>query len=106
MDFGALKSLAIQLRHRLGTAGVHVDGVILYGSRASGRQRPDSDIDVAVLSRDFGKDRYAEGVLVNLHAHRVHADLEAVPIGLHEWFEPFPASPLVHEIQMNGVFLI
>ena len=42
--------------------GISIDRVILYGSYASGRMRPDSDIDVAVVSRNFGKDRVEEGM--------------------------------------------
>ena len=106
MDLSTLTSLAVQLRHRLAAEGVRVDGVILFGSQARGTARVDSDIDIAVLSRDFGLDRFSEGVLVNIHAHRVHADFEAIPLGLHDWFDPFPAIPLVHEIQRDGVFLI
>lgn len=42
--------------------GIFVDRVILYGSYARGRIRADSDIDVAVISRNFGKDRTEEGM--------------------------------------------
>ena len=35
--------------------GIPVDHVILYGSYARGKTRPDSDIDVAVISKNFGK---------------------------------------------------
>ena len=106
MDLSTLTSLAVQIRHSLKTIGVRVDGVILFGSRARGNPRSDSDYDIAILSRDFGKDRFSEGVLVNIHAHRVHPDFEAIPIGLREWLNPFPTSPIVHEIQKTGVTLI
>jgi len=33
--------------------GISVDRVILYGSYARGKTRPDSDIDVAVISKNF-----------------------------------------------------
>jgi hypothetical protein len=82
------------------------DGVILFGSRATGRARPDSDYDIAVLSRDFGKNRFDEGVLLNIHAHRIHPDFESIPVSLHQWFEPFPASPIIQQIKEHGIFLI
>jgi predicted nucleotidyltransferase len=38
--------------------GIHVEHAILYGSFATGKEGKDSDLDVAVISSDFGKDRY------------------------------------------------
>ena len=106
MDLAKLTSLAVQLRHSLLKDGICVDGVILFGSRATGRARPDSDYDIAVLSRDFGKNRFDEGVLLNIHAHRIHPDFESIPVSLHQWFEPFPASPIIQQIKEHGIFLI
>ena len=40
---------------------IRVTKVILYGSRVSGKAHEYSDIDVAIVSPDFGKDRYEEG---------------------------------------------
>lgn len=34
-------------------AGIHLDGAYLFGSYATGRAHRDSDIDVALISRDF-----------------------------------------------------
>jgi predicted nucleotidyltransferase len=106
MDLSTLTSLAVQIRHRFKSVGVIVDGVVLFGSRARGTHRPDSDYDIAILSRDFGKDRYQEGILVNVIVHRVHPDFEAIPVGLRDWLDPFPTSPIVHEIKETGVTLI
>jgi uncharacterized protein len=39
---------------------INVAKVILYGSRASGKAHEYSDIDVAIVSPDFGKDRFGE----------------------------------------------
>ena len=39
--------------------GIKVDRMVLYGSYAKNKSRPESDIDVAIISRDFGKDRAA-----------------------------------------------
>ncbi len=106
MDRSTLRSLAIKLRHEMAVAGIHVDGVLLFGSRFRGNFRPDSDIDFAVLSRDFGNDRLAEGALVNIYATRVHPDIEATPLSLSDWFDPSPTSPIIHEIKQNHEFLI
>jgi predicted nucleotidyltransferase len=42
--------------------GIQIDKIILYGSYASGKFHKDSDIDVAIVSPDFGVDRFEEGV--------------------------------------------
>ena len=34
--------------------GIHLEKVILYGSYAQGHPRPESDLDLAVISPDFG----------------------------------------------------
>ena len=43
-------------RHR-----IKVTKVVIYGSSVSGKAHEYSDIDVAIVSPDFGKDRYEEG---------------------------------------------
>jgi predicted nucleotidyltransferase len=48
-----------------------VDRVILYGSYAAEKGRRDSDIDVAIVSRDFGKDRVEEGMALYRIAGKV-----------------------------------
>ncbi|MCX6126315.1 MAG: nucleotidyltransferase domain-containing protein [Proteobacteria bacterium] len=106
MDFRTFKEIAVAVYHSLGKVGIHVDGVILFGSHARGVATEDSDIDLAILSRDFGKDRFKEGALVNIHVHRAHPSAEAVPVTLREWFSPYPVSPIVHEIKKHGIFII
>ncbi|MEK6539595.1 MAG: nucleotidyltransferase domain-containing protein [Deltaproteobacteria bacterium] len=60
--------------------GITLDKVILYGSYAKGKERRDSDIDIAVVSKDFGKDRTEEGMLLFRIAGEIDTRLEPVPI--------------------------
>jgi predicted nucleotidyltransferase len=53
--YQSIKIKAIELRKALRSNKIHGDIFILYGSYAAGKNRPDSDIDIAVISRDFGK---------------------------------------------------
>ena len=48
-------------------SGIHLEQAYLFGSQALGTARPDSDIDLCVVSADFSQDRQGERVrLMNL----------------------------------------
>jgi hypothetical protein len=106
MDFRELKEIGVTVYHNMRAAGIRVDGVTLFGSHAKGLATEQSDIDLAILSRDFGHDRLAEGALVNIHVNRVDYRAEAIPVSLSEFFERHPVSPILAEIQKDGIFLV
>jgi predicted nucleotidyltransferase len=106
MDFAEFQKIAVQLRRRILDAGVKVDGIFLFGAHARGDARLGSDIDIAVLSRSFGRNRFKEGCFVNLHAGRVHPDIEAIPVAVHEWLDRKSISPILHEIKKHGICLL
>ncbi len=106
MDFSVFKTIAIVLRRELIKHKVPVDGVILFGSHAKGRANKNSDIDIAVLSRKFGRDRFKEGSLLNQIAYQLKMNIEVVPIGLKDWFDKNNISPILCEIKKNGIFII
>lgn len=85
--------------------GSRLDRVVLFGSRARGDARPDSDYDVAVFLKDF-HDRWSEvdrivpvvtdilyddGAFIHAMPYRAGADQER--------------SPLMHEIRREGLDL-
>jgi predicted nucleotidyltransferase len=84
--------------------GIRVDKVILYGSYSRGTQREYSDIDVAIVSRDWGKDPVEEGMRLFVIAGGIDSHLEPVPISL-ESYEKDTWVPLIYEIRENGVEL-
>lgn len=84
--------------------GIHVDKVVLYGSRVSGKARPESDIDVAVISKDFGKDRIKEGMFLFRMAGDIDARIEPVPLSV-EAYEKDTWVPLIYEIRKKGYTL-
>ena len=86
----------------LRTKGIRVDRVILFGSRASGRAHADSDVDLAVISPDFGRDRYGEGKMLLQAAWRIDPRLEPVPIS-SESYEKDTWLPLIHEVRERGI---
>ena len=72
----------------------------LFGSYAKKNIRDWSDVDVAVVGKQFGKDYIKESVLLNTLADRVHPLLEAhpcTPIILHDTYSTFGT-----EIRMYG----
>lgn len=53
---GSDRHLAETLRNRLLEARIPVQKLIVYGSRAVGQAREDSDLDVLVLAEDAGRE--------------------------------------------------
>lgn len=94
-DLIAAYSAALQER------GVQVERIILFGSHTAGTARPDSDIDVAVVSPDFGRDRFEESRVLFQAAWRIDPRLEPVPIPSGA-LERDTWQPLLHEIMTKG----
>jgi len=83
---------------------IKVTKVILYGSRTIGKSHKYSDIDVAIVSPDFGKDRYKEGARLFELAYKIDPLIEPVPISV-ESYEKDTWLPLIYEIRKNGIEL-
>jgi uncharacterized protein len=86
--------------------GARLERAVLYGSRARGDARPDSDYDIAVFLRDM-PDRFAE---MNRLADLSTAILDETGEFLHVM--PYHADayndarmPLMHEIRSHGIEL-
>lgn len=84
--------------------GISVDKIILYGSYAKGRVRPNSDIDVAVVSKDFGKDTTEEGMLLFRIAGEIDPRIEPIPISVKS-YKNDTWVPIIYEIREKGIEL-
>ena len=82
--------------------GIRVNKIILYGSHASGKFHKDSDIDVAVISPDFGKDRFEEGVKLRRIAGKIDYLIEPVPLSTKS-YKKDTWVPLIYEIRTKGI---
>jgi len=84
--------------------GINIDRVILFGSYAKGHARPESDIDIAIISKDFGKDRVEEGMTLFRIAGKIDPRLEPIPFST-KVFENDTWIPLIYEIRQKGIEL-
>jgi len=81
-----------------------VSKVLLYGSFAYGKPTLNSDIDVAIVSPDFGKDRHEEEKLLRQIAWRIDTRLEPVPISIESFLND-DWIPLIYEIKSKGILI-
>lgn len=86
--------------------GDRLERVVLYGSRARGDARPDSDYDVAVFLRDMG-DRFKEMDRLTEITTAILYDtgefIEALPYSAASYNDP--RMPLMYAIRTEGVTL-
>lgn len=97
-----IRQIIKQFVDTLAKKWVRIEQVTLYGSYASGNVRPGSDLDLAIVSPDFGKDRFEEGKLLLQTAWRIDPRLQPIPIS-SEAFEKNTWVPLIHEIREKGI---
>ena len=97
-----IRNIICQFVNALSLHGIHVDKALLYGSVATGKDTSDSDLDVAIISSDFGHDRYNEGKMLTQLAWRIDTRLHPVPVSAYSYSND-TWMPLIHEIRSNGV---
>jgi predicted nucleotidyltransferase len=88
-----------------GIYGSRIDRVILFGSRARGDARPDSDYDVAVFLKDMPdvwKERYRLADLRVDFIDDTGAFFDAKPYPIAAYRD---RTPLMHEIRRDGLDL-
>lgn len=80
--------------------GVNVDQLILFGSYAKGTARGDSDVDVCVVSRAFGKNMLDDMVKLKKLTIPVDTILEPYPFHPDDLIDRY--NPLAAEIRSFG----
>ncbi len=88
----------------LNSKGIRVEKAVLYGSYASGNVHTGSDLDLAIISPDFGKNRFEEGKMLLQIAWRIDPRLEPIPIS-SESYKKDTWLPLIYEIREKGIEL-
>jgi predicted nucleotidyltransferase len=76
-----------------------IDSVFLFGSYAAGSASSDSDIDLAIVSSSFSKNRFDDNVTLGKLTWGIDTRIE--PIGFTP--EEFQARFLAQEIKKKGI---
>ena len=79
----------------------NIDLSILYGSWVNGQSNEYSDIDLAVFSPDFGKNKLLELQLLSKLSWAVDESIEAIPYPVDKLNNPNPSS-FIYEILNTG----
>lgn len=98
------RDIILRFVDALTVRGIRVEKAILYGSHASGRIHAGSDLDLAIVSPDFGKDRYEERKKLLQIAWRIDPRIEPLPFS-SESYENDTWIPLIYEIRQKGIEL-
>ncbi|MBI5194646.1 MAG: nucleotidyltransferase domain-containing protein [Nitrospirae bacterium] len=81
-------------------SGLHLERVILFGSYAKGMESKWSDIDVALVSRDFSGIGFYDRKRVNPYLIKIDSRIEPHPFKPEDFKED---NPFVREILEGGV---
>ena len=103
LDLTSLRSKTLDIREELRSKGYRVQTVLLFGSHAKMKASAESDIDLAFVSNDFGKDPFVESALLNRLLFGRISQAEGVAVPLRDYLDPFPLSPIVWEIKKHGI---
>ncbi len=81
---------------------ITVEKVVLYGPHASANPRADRDINLAVISPDFGKDRLKEMSMLLHAAWGIDHRIEPVAVSSASYARDTSIS-LISEIRQKGI---
>lgn len=92
-----------RLKEALKKLPIPVDEVYLYGSHVNGRPKFYSDVDVAVISPEFGKNVVAEAVMLMEAFEDTGLMVEPWPYSREELQNAGPGDFLYEEIIKKGI---
>ena len=90
-----------QFRKTIEAAGLPVEKMVVFGSQAKGNATKDSDIDVCVVSKNFGKDDIDEMQWLWKKTRFVDTRIEPYPLSSDEFAHGY--SPIIDEIRKYGI---
>jgi predicted nucleotidyltransferase len=81
---------------------LRISKVILFGSHAKERANRDSDIDICIISPDFGKNKVKEMSYLLKKASKINLMIEPIPLSISDW-EDRDYLPIIAEIKKYGI---
>lgn len=82
-------------------AGITIDAAYIFGSYAKGNAHKLSDIDLCIISRQFGNDRQNDRIKLMRMTDTVHLSVEPHPLSHEEFSNNW--DPFVKEIKTTGI---
>ncbi len=97
------KRVVLKYISSLQSLGISVQKVILFGSQAKGTFRKDSDIDIAIVSRDFEKmGLWEKAKYLGRAAREIPYPIEALGFSPSQ-LKKFERGTMLDEIMRSGV---
>ncbi len=84
---------------------IRVNKAILFGSYARNQANDDSDIDIAIISPDLGKNFLKEAVLLKKISQDIDLDISPRPYSTKEYQQADQGQFLYDEIISKGKFI-
>ena len=101
-SFDSIREIIKQYIDTIRAHGISVDKTYLFGSYAHGRAVEGSDIDLAIISKDFKGDRFVDRRLIVPMRRNIDLRLEPIPYRPEDFNMN---DPLAIEILENGIEL-
>lgn len=102
MDSRKVKSIIKNFIKAIEKHDIKVEKAILYGSYAKNMANENSDIDIAVISRDFGKNRFEEAILLKKISEEIYLGISPEPYTVEEYEQAGKGDFLYQEIIAKG----
>lgn len=96
-----VRSEVKQFERSLKNIGIKIVGIYVFGSHAKGRANSKSDIDVAVISPNFGNDRQGERVGLMSLSQKIDTAIEPHPFSPEDFSDRY--YPLSQEVKKTGI---
>ena len=93
--------IALEFKNLLLKRGYPIRRMVLFGSVAKGTDRPESDIDIAVITEPFGVSRLREGGDILLASKDIDLRIETITLHQEDFDRPF--FTLGKELERTGV---
>jgi len=82
---------------------IPVQEVIVFGSHAKGSTHKDSDIDVCIVSSQFGNDLFEESIMLDRFTDNIDSRIEAHPMNQRLLSNKY--DTLASEIRKHGIVI-